>query len=357
MCIEQYSSPRQKAPLHSSGDASRVDGVATDRQRAFRRVNTPRSVRYWRRMADDDPLDDAERRWLRLVDARPDLAAAVDLQRVLVTRSVELLAQTRLIVRGASAAPADLLDRLARQRVPVLDLAVDLDVDRVLPFLLGFCDDFASGGAGDPARRVRAVLERGEIEPGSLLRASLARRQEAIRQRANHVGVAPDLVWLVAELAVGPVAWRLQHEALVSDASAPLAVRDALRDWSRGECPACGSWPALAEVRDGRRHARCSFCGADWLPRAEACVYCSAAGETFLAAAADQPATGRHIEFCRACGGYLKRIELPAATTFAILPVLDLETSDLDVLAVGRGYARPSMRPVAEPEAPCPEEA
>ena len=159
-------------------------------------------------MVRHDPLDDAERRWLRIVDERPDLDAAVDLQRVLVTRSLELLAEAAPIIRGASAAPADLLERLGRQRAPVLDLAVDLDVDRLLPFLLGFCDDFVAGGAGDPARRVRAVLERGEIEPGSLLRASLARRQGAIRRRANHVGVAPDLVWLVAELAVGPVADR-----------------------------------------------------------------------------------------------------------------------------------------------------
>ena len=305
-------------------------------------------------MALEDPLDDAERRWQQLVDTRPDLGAAVDMQRVLVTRSMELMAETARITRGASAAPADLLQRLGGERAPVLDLAVDLDVDRLLPFLLGFCDDFVAGGAGAPARRVRGVLERGEIEPGSLLRASLARRQEAIRQRANHVGVAPDLVWLVAELAVGPVAHRLQDEALASVSAAP-GVRDAMQRWSRGECPACGSWPALAEARAGERHARCSFCGADWMPRADACVYCAETGDAFLTAAADETRTGRRIEFCRACGGYLKQVELPATTPFAILPVLDLETSDLDVLAVGRGYARPSMRPVPEPEAPCPD--
>ena len=314
-------------------------------------------MRYWRGMAHEDALDDAERRWLRLADERPDLGAAVDLQRVLVTRSVELLAETRRVIRGASAAPADLVRRIELRRAPVLDLAIDLDLSLLLPFLLGFCDDFVAGGAGAPARRVRAVIERGEIEAGSLLRASLARRQGAIRQRANHVGAAPDLVWLVAELAVGPVAHRLQHDALVSPASAPPAVRDALRGWTRGECPACGSWPALAEERDGERHARCSFCGADWTPRAGACVHCGTSGEAFLTAAADGGRAGRRIEFCRACGGYLKRIDLAAATPFAVLPVLDLETSDLDALAAGRGYGRPPMREPAEPETPCPEGA
>ena len=311
-------------------------------------------MRYWPRMAHGDPLDDAERRWLRIVDERPDLGDAVEMQRVLVTRSAELLAESAAIVRGASAAPPDVLERIDRERAPVLDLDIDLDVDRLLPFLLGFCNDFIAGGAGDPARRVRAAIERGEFEPGSLLRASLARRQEAIRRRANHVGVAPDLVWLVAELTVGPVAHRLQHEALVSMDSAPPAVREALGGWSRGECPACGSWPALAEARDGQRHARCSFCGADWTPRTDACVYCAGSGDAFLTAAADPGRAGRRVEFCRACGGYLKQVDVPETTAFVLLPVLDLETSDLDVLAVGRGYARPSMRPVAEPETPCP---
>ena len=304
-------------------------------------------------MADGDPLDDAERRWLRLVDRRPELGPAVDLQRVLVTRSVEVMAQTPLIIRGASAAPADLLERLGRQQAPVLDLAIDLDVDRLLPFLLGFCDDFIAGGAGGAARRVRAVLEHREIEPESLLRTSLARRQEAIRRRANHLGIAPDLVWLVAELTVGPVANRLQRDALESG-SAPATVREALRAWSRGECPACGSWPALAEARAGERHARCSFCGADWTLRAGTCAYCAQSGAAFLTAAGDETTAGRRIEFCRACGGYLKQIDVSAATTFELLPVLDLETSDLDALAAGRGYARPSMRPVAEPDPACP---
>src|SRR5436189_2313606 len=37
-----------------------------------------------------------------------------------------------------------------------------------------------------------------------LLTASLARNQAAIRTGASHRGLAPDLVWLVAELAVSP---------------------------------------------------------------------------------------------------------------------------------------------------------
>ena len=308
-------------------------------------------------MTSDDILNEAERRWQTLVTERPDLGPPVDLQRVLVTRSLELAEETTGATRGLSAAPAELLDRFARAEAPVLDLAVDVDAGRLTPFLFGFCDDFASGGAGAPARRVRAALQGEDIDIGSLLRASLGRQQEAIRTRANHAGIAPDLLWLVAELSVGPIAHRLQHDALVEPSSAPAAVRALAAGWPHGHCPACASWPALAESVGGARHLRCSFCGADWQPPRARCIYCDEAGESFLIAAADRDRASRRLEFCRSCGGYLKQVDAETPAAFALLPVTDLETSDLDIAAVERGYARPSMRAVDGPDVHCPPEA
>ncbi len=303
-----------------------------------------------------DLLTDAEPRWLLIADGWPDLAAAVNLQRVLVTRSAEVAADAQRLTHGATAAPDDLLGRLLREDAPVLDLAIDtLDVERLTMVLLGFCDDFAAGGVGDPARRVRAVIEGGDIEPASLLRASLARQQTAIRMRAEHLAVAPDLVWLVAELTVGPIANHLQQTALGPAAAAE--VQGAAAGWRRGHCPACGSWPALAEVWKGQRHLRCSFCGADWAPAEVACVYCGRTDDGYLVAAGDattDPGRARRVEFCRGCRGWLKQAEVSAPTPFLLLPVLDLETSDLDVAAAGRGYTRPSMRHVPTRDLPCP---
>ncbi len=303
-----------------------------------------------------DLLAAAEPRWLRITDERPDLAAAVDLQRVLVTRSAEVAAAAGRLTHHATAAPDDLLGRLAREDAPVLDLAVaTLDVAALTTVLLGFCDDFASGGVGDPAIRVRAAIERGEMESGSLLRASLARQQTAIRMRAEHLAVAPDLVWLVAELTVGPIANHLQRMALGPTALAD--VRVAAASWRRGHCPACGSWPALAEVWDGKRHLRCSFCGADWTPAKAACVYCGRTGDGYLVAAGDaveDPLRARRVEFCRGCHGWLKQLKVPAPTAFLLLPVLDLETTDLDMAAAGNGYVRPPMRHVPTRDLPCP---
>ena len=124
------------------------------------------------------------------------------------------------------------------------------------------------------------------MEAGSLLAASLARDQDAIRQGATHRGLAPDLVWLVAELAVSPVAHALQRTLFANAGPGPLGA--ALGEWTHGYCPACGSWPALAEVAGGRRVLRCSFCAAAWELKTYACIYCGESGEAFVTAAPEE---------------------------------------------------------------------
>lgn len=302
---------------------------------------------------EDDVLNEADQRWQRLVDTRPEIAEAVDLQRVLMTRTLELSAEAPDILKLATAAPADILERLSQRDAPVLEFGVEFNTERVTPFLLAFCNDFAVGGAGKPALNVRRAIEKGEIDSGSLMRGSLMRQQAAIRTRATQLGISADIVWLVGELSVGPLANLLQHGAFVSLHTTTRAVRDAASHWPRGHCAACGSWPALAETRASVRHLRCSFCGADWNPPEEVCVYCGTGGATFLTAA-ETAQTTRRLEFCRSCGGYLKQVDVNRSTPFALLPVLDLETSDLDVRAMERGYSRPSMHERTSADPLCP---
>ena len=310
----------------------------------------------------DELLRLAEPRWRALRERRADLAGAVDLQQVLVTRGLDLAAALdRQPLPGAPRPAAALAARLAAGEPVGLDEGVEVDPALFGPCLLGFCDDLATGGAGAPARHLREVLERGEIDVGSLLAASLGRRQAAIRTRAQHVGVSPDLTWVTAEMAVGPLAFRLRRRTLGAAERHP-ELAGALAGWDRGYCPACGSWPALAELAsedqaagggtDGARRLRCSFCGAGWPCAEGACIYCGAGGDTLLTAAGAGEA--QRAELCRSCGGYLKCVAGGGPAPFELLPVVDLETSDLDAGAMERGYGRPSMRETDAPAPPCP---
>jgi FdhE protein len=287
-------------------------------------------------------LETAERRWSAIAAARPDLSPAVTLQRRLLTVLIDL-ADTFATGRlpRLSLPPKYLAAKLAGG-VPIFSgEPIPLPAPVIKPSLLELCDALAEGGAADAARHIREALASGHIDVGSLLGASLTRDQAAIRTGATHRGLAPDLVWLVAELAVSPFVHALQCVLL---ARGDEALTHALADWNHGYCPACGSWPAVAEVVGGHRTLRCSFCSSAWELKTYACIYCGEHGNKFVTAAPDEERKDRRVEVCTACGGYLKTIDLPELSPFPLLAISDIETTDLDVAAMEHGYARPALK-------------
>jgi len=206
---------------------------------------------------------------------------------------------------------------------------------------LSLCDALARGGAGEVAERIGRAVEEGAIEIGSLLGASLARDHHAIRTGATHRGLSPDLVWLAAELAVSPYAHALQRVLLIADDD---ALHAAVHAWNHGYCPACGSWPALAEVASSHRVLRCSFCAFAWELPTYSCIYCREDGDSFVTAAPDEECKSRRLEVCGSCGGYLKTVEVAALSPFPLLAISDLETMALDAAAMEHGYTRPTLR-------------
>jgi FdhE protein len=291
----------------------------------------------------------AERRWQALVDAKPDLQPAVALQRGLLSHVVDL---TRTIAEGRLpklSLPARYVAAKLSRGIPALaGEPIPLPAPLLKPALLRFCTELAAGGAGEPARHVAETIEAGRIDAGSLLAASLARDQQAIHTGATHLGLAPDLAWLIAELAVGPVAHLLQRSLFVTptlDPGAPsLPLAQALANWNQGYCPACGSWPAIAEVVEGHRFLRCAFCAATWERTIYACVYCDEHGEAFVTAAPDEQRTDRRTELCQPCGAYLKAVDTTEISPFPLVAIADMETMDLDVAAMEHHYGRPPLK-------------
>src|SRR4030095_16429493 len=166
-------------------------------------------------ISEENLLISAEARWRALAAARPDLQPALALQRALLTLVVDLAA---VVARGRlprlSLPPRYLAAKLARG-VPVLaGEPIPVPVRAIVPTLLKLCDALAAGGAGDAVTHIGEAIDRGTMEPGSLLTALITRNQAAVRTGATHRGLAPDLVWLVAELAVSPFMHLLQSALL-----------------------------------------------------------------------------------------------------------------------------------------------
>lgn len=307
----------------------------------------------------EEALAAAEERWGAIVALRAELGPAVDLQRRLLALVLEL---KHTFDRGPLprlSLPARYLTVKLSRGVPALaGEPLPLPVPVLSQILLRMCSALSDGGAGEVADHIRAAIERGDLDAGSLLGASLSRDQAAIRTGATHRGLAPDLVWLVAELAIGPYAHALQRTlfapAIDRERGGPAESDDnplvpALDEWNHGYCPACGSWPALAEVVGGHRTLRCSLCAAAWELPTYACVYCGESGAPFVTAAPNEERKDRRLELCSGCGAYLKTVDVEALSPFPLLSICDLETMDLDVAAMEHGYARPSLKEFARP--------
>jgi FdhE protein len=286
----------------------------------------------------------AERRWAAVLARRPDLSPAVALQRKLLFTVVEIAgAIDAHPLPQLPVSTDDIVEKLRRKIPALVDLLLPIPLEATKGALVRLCRELSAGGAGATADHIREALETRSIDTASLVAASLKRDQVAIRQGATHRGLAPDLVWLIAELATSPYANALQR-ALASDAQ----LRRELSAWDQGYCPACGSWPALAEVAASRRVLRCSFCAAGWELPSYACIYCGNGGETFVTAAPDEERKDRRVEVCGACGCYLKTVEVAELSPFPLLAISDLETMDLDIAAMEKGYGRPALRSFAK---------
>ena len=282
----------------------------------------------------------ADARWTALATQAPHLARALTLQRRTLGAQFDLLrAVAPLVADSPIPSETTVLDHLA-DGLPVLRANIGpLPVDVLTPVMadLGAAITGATGYVA--ARRVADALTSGTVDPARLLALVYQRDQDGVRQLATDHALVVDMLWLLGDLVVAPIV-HLQQRAALRDGEPDSPVREALERWTQGYCPACGSWPALAEFFFGERLLRCAFCACTWRPAVDRCAYCNEKGEHFTTVVPDSQKLGRRIELCRACGGFLKTLDVELVTPFPLLAIEDLASSDLDQAALHHGFKR-----------------
>lgn len=294
-----------------------------------------------------DRLAVAEQRWDALVAARPEMRAPVELQRHLIGSILTLTDVLEAAGAPRLSLPAGYLTAKLKAGIPALaGEPIPLPVDALRPAVVELCLALSEHGGGEAAVRLAAAASEGRLEIGPLATLTLRREQAAIRTAATKAGLGHDLLWLVADMAVGPFA-HVMRRALFDGCPGGSPLRTALDNWSQGYCPLCGTWPTFAEGLATRRLLRCAFCAAAWERATAGCGYCGATGDTLAVTIPDGDRPDRAVQTCRACRGYLKLVGTDRPLPFPLLPIGDLESLDLDMVAIQQGFARPAIRSFA----------
>ncbi len=171
----------------------------------------------------------------------------------------------------------------------------------------------------------------------SLINASVCGDAGYLENMAKNLGMDFLLLQVVVQNCLKPYlhVWR-----------EGLAVID-ISKWKKGKCPFCGNWPALAELQGPQRarHLRCGLCGADWPYNRLQCVYCGTTDIKSLGLIQVGGSPLRlSIQTCEACHGFVKTVVALEAAHPDLLPVEDLETLSLDLIASEKGYRRLARR-------------
>jgi len=113
-------------------------------------------------------------------------------------------------------------------------------------------------------------------------------------------------------------------------------------DWGRGYCPVCGSLPALMVVEgEGARRCFCSWCGAMWPVSRFLCPACDNRDHASLGYLYAEAEPGCQVQYCELCRFYFKQIDVRERLYPPLLPLEELTTLHLDLLAQRAGWKQP----------------
>jgi len=284
-------------------------------------------------------LDAARTRWAQIGAEQPSVRPALVLNQALLTLQIELLGQLSVPAPPRPDEEAGLLATLLRGLPAFATEPPPESLDTAASWLPRLADALSAAGAGAAATKISTAITSGAFDPHALLAASWARDPETAAAIAKPAGLNLQIAWFVAELASAPVAHLWEEVRLSTE-----TLRDAVGRWDRGDCPACGAWPSLAEFFLGERLNRCAYCAAAWPLSSVRCTYCGESGDDFRIVVANPDSPGRRLEVCRACGGYLKTIDVERSIPFPLLAIEDLASQDLDRAAQHHGFRRTPLK-------------
>ena len=295
-------------------------------------------------MRTKDPTDPVIQRLREIARISPFLAEAARLHE----RILPLLRNADLHAAPLMLTSLQIQEKL-QQGIPLLfdrDLAVDAAAASDLMIKLAEAESGEKSRAfplrlleKKPAPRdqaaalkIRTALAAGRLNTGHLLSLTAAGDHDAVSAAATEQGLDPDTVRRLVQNTLQPAlrAWCRQLSPLSAGIS-----------WDKSICLVCGAPATLAELQNNEqeKHLRCGACGADWQVKRLRCVQCGNDDHrTQHLLYTEGMRDTLRIEACDVCKGYIKVVASFSPASPEMIPIEDLATIQLDILAREHGY-------------------
>lgn len=109
--------------------------------------------------------------------------------------------------------------------------------------------------------------------------------------------------------------------------------------WEKGYCPVCGNAPVVSTFEsDGQRFLTCSFCWHKWAATRLFCPFCENKDSKSLHYLFSEDEKEYRIDVCDRCNKYIKNVDTRIITRFVYLPLEQIATLHLDIMAKEKGF-------------------
>ncbi len=121
-----------------------------------------------------------------------------------------------------------------------------------------------------------------------------------------------------------------------------ISKENDMKNWHKGYCPICGSMPDISKLdKNGKRFFKCSFCNFIWQSDRLKCPFCENTDYKKLHYFYAEDREAYRVDLCDNCKQYIKTVDLRKINYDSFLPVDDIVTIHLDIIAQEKGYKRP----------------
>ena len=290
-----------------------------------------------RKRKSDNGIQKINKRLASIVKERPIHKEILDFFKYIIREQYKIKPLIKV-------APIEINEETVKNQMkegfPLIDKKdVKLDMDSAVALFTKLCRGLQKQAVNIAveAKKISQAVRKKEVDLEELLKKVLDGDKGYVDSIAGKAGLHKWLVTFLAESSINPVleAYAVRLKGYVDQES-----------WLRGYCPVCGSQPVMGELRnvegtEGAKFLVCSSCSFEWRFKRLSCPFC---GNEDLKKHRhfyiEKEGKAFRVDVCEECKKYIKTIDLREVQGVVVLPVDDIGTLHLDILAEKEGYTR-----------------